>query len=128
MLTSTSTRRLAIAGAVLTPLVLAWLSMGVGIIGADGDPANVGYVGLALAALVGAGIARFRPAPTARVMAGAALGVAGIGLVAIAGGIGQPYSGPAELLGLNAFFVVAFLATAWLFHRAERGPQDAPSV
>jgi hypothetical protein len=123
MPSTSSARRLALAGAVFTPLALAWLSLGVDIIGADGDPANVGYVGLALAALAGAGISRFESLPTARVMAGAALGVAGIGLVAVVGGIGRPHSGPVELLGLNALFVAAFLATAWLFQRAARGAE-----
>jgi hypothetical protein len=110
--------RLALAGGIVTSLLLAWLSVGVGIIGADGDPANAWYFGVIAVGVVGALVARFRPLGMARVLIAMAAAQAAIGLVAIVGGLGRPYSGPAELALLNGAFVAAFAASAWLFRRA----------
>ena len=41
--------------------------------------------------------------------------------VALAAGLGQPYSPPLELVALNGMFVAVFAASAWLFHRAAGG-------
>lgn len=46
--------------------------------------------------------------------------VAAIAVIAVIGGLGRPWSGPAEILILNAFFVGTFAASAWLFRRAAR--------
>lgn len=113
--------RLALVGVALGTLLLVWLSLGVGIIGADGDPDNRLYLGVAAAGLVGALAVRFRPAGMAYVAAAVALGVAAVGLVAIATGMGRPYSGPVELLALNGAFVAGFAATAALFRHAAAG-------
>ena len=113
--------RLALGGAIVSSLLLVWLSLGIGIIGADGDPANVMYLGVVAVGIVGAIAARFRPLGMARVLVAMAVGQALIGLVAIVGGLGRPYSGPAELALLNGCFVAAFGASAWLFHRAALG-------
>ena len=56
--------RIAIAGALL----LVWLSLGVGIIGKDGDPSNRMYLGVLCVGIVGSLLARFRPQGMARAL------------------------------------------------------------
>jgi hypothetical protein len=116
--------RFAVAIALAGALVLIWLSLGVGIIGADGDAANVMYFGVLAVGIIGALIARFRSGGMSRAMLAMALAQALIAVIAIAGGLGRPYSGPLELLGLNGFFVALFVGSAWLFRRAEQGQAE----
>ena len=111
---------LAVLGAVLTPLVLAWLAVGVGIIGRDGDPANRMYFGVIAVLIVGALVARFRAGSMPFALWAAALAQAAVGAWAIFGGLGRPYSGALELTLLNGFFVVAFVVTGWLFRESAR--------
>ena len=110
--------KLAVAIAVVAALLLAWLSLGVGIIGRDGDPANRMYFGVIALGVVGAILTRFRPRGMALALTATALAQAAVGLFAIVGGLGRPYSGALELLLLNGFFVVLFGGSAWLFRRA----------
>lgn len=110
--------RLAAAVAIVAVLVLVWLSLGVGIIGSDGDPANRMYFAVLAVGVTGALIARFRPRAMARVLMAMALAQALIAAIAITTGLGRPWSGPLELLLLNGFFVAVFLGAAWLFSRA----------
>lgn len=116
--TPTTTVRLASALAIVSSLLLIWLSLGVGIIGADGDPANMMYFGVLAIGLVVALIGRFRPAGLSRALLAAACAQAFVFAVAVAAGLGQPWSGPLELLGLNGFFVVMFAGSALLFRYA----------
>lgn len=108
---------LAIAGALL----LVWSSLGLGIIGADGDPANRMYFGVLAVGFIGALIARGQPRGMAWTLFAMAAVQALIGAFAIVTGLGQPYSPPLELLGLNGFFVALFLGSGWLFQAAARG-------
>lgn len=113
--------RAALGVAVIAACLLVWLSLGVGIIGKDGDPANRMYFGVLAVGIVGAALARFRAKGMARALLATAFAQAAVAGVAIVGGLGRPWSGPAELLVLNAFFVVAFAGASWLFVRAARG-------
>jgi len=72
---------LAWAGTVVAALLLVWLSLGVSIIGADGDAANTLYLAVIGAGVLGTLIARGRPRGMAWTAGGMALLVAGIGLV-----------------------------------------------
>ena len=101
-------------------MLLFWLSVGVGIIGQDGDPANIMYFGVLAIGVAGALFARFRPLGMARALIVTALAQALVGAIALFGGLGRPYSGPAELMLLNGFFVALFIGSAWLFRRAAR--------
>lgn len=109
---------LAMGLALAAALLLAWLSLGVGIIGADGDPANRMYFGVLAVGAAGALAARFRPCGMAWALLAMALAQALVGVYALAAGLGRPWSGPLELALLNGFFVVLFLAAAWLFKQA----------
>ncbi|MEM8559165.1 MAG: hypothetical protein AAGG50_15195 [Bacteroidota bacterium] len=107
---------LGLAGA--STLFLFVVSLGVGLIGADGDPANLLYLGVIALGVVGALVARFRASGMVVVLAAMALVQAGIGLYAMVAGLGRPYSSALELLGLTGLFVALFLTAAWLFHHA----------
>jgi hypothetical protein len=47
-----------------------------------------------------------------------ALAQALVAAIALVAGLGLPYSGPAELVLLNGFFIAAFAGSGWLFRRA----------
>ena len=113
--------RFAAAVAVGAAFMLVWLSLGVGIIGRDGDPANRMYFGVLAVGIIGALIARFRPRGMARALFATALAQMSVALIALIAGLGRPWSGPLELSLLNGFFVVLFAGSAWLFRRAARG-------
>jgi hypothetical protein len=107
--------------------ILVWLSLGVGIIGRDGDPANAMYFGVIAVGIVGAVIARLQPLGMARALFGAALAQALVGAFALIAGLGLPWSGPLEILLLNAFFVALFAGSGWLFWRAARAQLEGPA-
>jgi len=121
MRTEKSAYRLAAGVAVVTSLILIWLSLGVGIIGRDGDPANMMYFGVLVVGIIGALVARFRPLGMARALLFMAVAQTSVALIALVAGLGEPWSGPLELTALNGFFVAMFLGSAWLFRRAARG-------
>lgn len=114
--------RSAIAVAILAALFLIWLSLGVGIIGKDGDPANLMYFGVLAVGIIGAIVVRFRPQGMARALVAAALAQALVTAVALIAELGLPWSGPTEILLLNGFFIALFAGSAWLFQRASRSP------
>lgn len=113
--------RAALGVALAAAILLVWLSLGVGIIGRDGDPANRMYFGVLAIGLVGAIFARLRPLGMARALWGMAIAQALVAAIALAARLGLPWSGPAEILLLNGFFVAMFAGSAWLFQRSARG-------
>ena len=110
--------RSAVGIAFAASCILVWLSLGVGIIGNDGDPANRMYFGVLAVGIVGAVIARFRPHGMARALFATALAQALVAAIALIARLGLPWSGPAEIVLLNGFFVAMFAGSAWLFRRA----------
>lgn len=116
--TNKTAYRLASGLALGSALILIWLSLGVGIIGKDGDLANMMYFGVLAVGIVGAISARGRAQGMARALVAMAVAQALVAAIALGAGLGLPWSGPAEILALNAFFVGSFLASAWLFRRA----------
>ncbi len=116
-----SAYRFAVGVALAAAFILVWLSLGVGIIGMDGDPANLMYFGVLAVGIIGALIARFQPRGMALALFATALAQALVGAIALIAGLGYPWSGPLELLGLNGFFVALFVGSAWLFRHAARG-------
>lgn len=113
--------RSAIGVALAGTLILIWLSLGVGIIGRDGDPANLMYFGVVAVGIIGAVIARLQSPGMARTMLAMAIAQALVTAIALIARLGLPYSGPLEILLLNGFFVALFAGSAWLFQRAARG-------
>lgn len=110
--------RVAAGIAVAAALVLVWMNLAVGLIGSEDNPANLMYVGVLAVGIVGALIARLRPPGMARAMFAAAGVQALVAVIALIGGLGQPWSGPLEIVLLNGFFVALFAGSGWLFRRA----------
>jgi peptidoglycan/LPS O-acetylase OafA/YrhL len=119
--TNSTVYRSAIGVALAAAFILVWLSLGVGIIGKDGDPANLMYFGVLAVGIIGAIIARLQPHGMARALFATALAQALVAAIALIAGLGLPWSGPAEILVLNGFFIALFAGSAWLFRRAARG-------
>ena len=96
------------------------MNLAVGVIGADGDPADLMYVGVLAVGLIGAIIARFLPHGMARALFATALAQALVAVIALIFGLGLPWSAPVEILALNGFFVALFVGSALLFRYAGR--------
>jgi hypothetical protein len=110
--------RIAVCTTLVAALLLIWFSLGVGIIGRDGDPANAMYFGVLAIGAVGAWWARGRAPAMARVLVAMAAAQTLVAAIALFGGLGRPWSGPAELILLNGFFIIVFAAAAGLFRHA----------
>ena len=70
--------------------------------------------------IIGAIIARFQPHGMARALFARALAQALVAVMVLIFGLGSLWSGPAEILALNGFFVALFIGSAWLFRHAGR--------
>ncbi len=90
--------------------------------------ANLMYFGVLAVGIVGALIARFRPRGMARALFATALAQTSVAVIALIAGLGYPWSGPLELSALNGFFVALFVASAWLFRRAEHARPERGAV
>ncbi|HEU4868487.1 MAG TPA: hypothetical protein VFV09_12265 [Actinomycetota bacterium] len=124
MINPTNAYKLGLGAAGASAFILFWLAAGVGIIGADGDRANMMYLGVLAVGIIGALIARFRPLGMARTLVAMAAAHAVVGLIALVAQLGEPYSGPLEILGLTGFFIVLFTGSAWLFRQAALGRSE----
>ncbi|MEX0790170.1 MAG: hypothetical protein WD178_05275 [Actinomycetota bacterium] len=113
--------RLGAAVAVASAVFLFVVAAGVGIIGADGDRANMMYLGVLAVGIVGALIARFKPLGMARALIAMAVAHVVVGAIALIAGLGRPASPPLEILGLTGMFAVLFVGSAWLFEQAAKG-------
>ena len=125
---STKAYRVAAGVALATPLLLFWVIGAVGLIGVEGDPFDRNYAGVVGVGLVGAVIARLRPAGMARAMfaAGGAQAVV-IVIALIVGKQHVAVSSVPEIVLLNGFFVALWCAAALLFRRAARESGAPPS-
>jgi hypothetical protein len=119
--TATATYRVGVAVAIGSAFFILWLMGAVGIIGVEGDPADLMFFWVFAVGIVGAVIARFRPRGMARAMLAMALAQGAVGAVAlIAGKHKAAISSIFEILGLTGMFITLFLAAAWLFWQAAR--------
>lgn len=107
--------------ALAAVLLLVWLIGAVGVIGEDGDPADLMYAGVLAVGLAGAVLARLRPRGMARALIAMAVAQSVVTAIAlIAGEHRTPTASVAEIVGLNGLFVALFLGSAALFGRAAR--------
>lgn len=103
---------LAIGGVFL----LEWSN---GAVGLTDGAADAAYALLVPAvAVIGALLARFRPAGMARAMWATAGTVAAIAVVALAAGLVPAFNPATEILGIAFFFVLLFGGSALLFRKA----------
>ena len=108
--------------AVLASALLLWFNGAVGIIGSEDHPANILYLGVIIAAFVGAVASRFRAAGLALAMASAAALQVIIGVVAVWRGWGEGSENwPRPVIVLSIVFGLLWLASAALFRRAAVG-------
>lgn len=110
--------RIGAVVAMATAFLTIWVNLAVGMIGDEGNPANLMYLFVLFVALVGASIGRFEPREASITMfaaAGAQVVVAGIALVA---GLGPE-------LRADAFFVAAWVTSGLLFRQA--GIEPSPT-
>ena len=119
-LTNKSAYRWAMGNTLATVLMLIWLSLGVGIIGKDGDPASLMYFGVVVIGIIGALISRLQATAMARTMSAMAIAQVLITAIVLIARFGLPYSGPLEILTLIGFFIALFSGSDWLFQRAAR--------
>ena len=103
--------RAAVAIAVAAGLFLIWVNLAVGMIGDEGNPANLMYLFVLFVALIGAAIARFEPREASIAMFATAGAHAVVAVIAIVAGL--PSTPPAD-----AFFIAAWAASALLFRQA----------
>ncbi len=122
--------RAAVAVALAAALALLWLIGSVGVIGVEGDAADLMYLGVVAIGLGGAVVARFRADGMARALLATALAQALVGVIALLAGKHEAaVTSVGELLGLNGLFVALFVASAWLFRRAaEQQPPAAAEL
>jgi hypothetical protein len=124
-MTGNTAYRAGVGVAVVAAFLLVWINAAVGITDSYAD--GIYLVVLAIG-IVGAFVARFRPAGMARAMLAAALATASVGMIALIAGIVPAYNSAFEILGLNGFFVTLFVGSAWLFRRAAHGRPERGAV
>ncbi len=119
MKTATTSYRAAVALAVGAATFLVLMMGAVGIIGIEGDPADLMYFGVLAAGIGGAIVARFQPDGMARAMLVVAAAMALVAVIALMLGRHQAaYSSVFEILGLNGMFATLFAGSALLFRKA----------
>ena len=112
--------RAAFGFTIATAFFFVWVSLGVGIIGGDGDPANMLFVPVAATLTIGAVVARLKPQRMVVAMLGVILVHALITTIAFALKLGHGSNQPPKLLYVNAFFIVLWLCCAFMFWWAGR--------
>ena len=113
--------RLAVGAALATAFLLVWVIGAVGLIGAEGNPADRMYAGVLGVGFVGAMIARLRPRGMARVLLAVAFAQALVAVIALINGEHRAaVTSVPEITLSNGFFAALWVGAAWLFRRAAR--------
>jgi hypothetical protein len=128
--------RSAAGVALAAAFLLVWIALAVGILGVEGYPADLMYVGILAVGFIDAIIARFQPIGMSRALFATALAQALVTLVALILRKHQSsVSSVPEILILNSFFVALFVGSVLLFKYAARkelprpqGPRVDPRV
>lgn len=106
--------RAAFGLAALTGFLTIWVNLAVGMLGSEGNRANLMFAGVLAVAAVGSIVARFRPVGMARAMALAGLAQLAVVGVAVAAGGYRPHE-----LALSACFALPWFVSALLFAKAK---------
>jgi len=104
--------RAAVAVAVVAGFLMTWANLAVGIIGDEGNPLNLMFFGVLVVGLVGALVARFKPAGLARTLV--AMAVAQMVVAAVTLAVGE------MTFVFSLFLTAAWLVSAALFRKAAR--------
>ncbi len=103
--------RAAVGIAVAAGLFLIWVNLAVGMIGEEGNAANLMYLVVLAVALIGASIARFEPREASIAMFATAGAQALVAVIALVAGLDPE-------LRADAFFVAAWVGSGLLFRQA----------
>jgi hypothetical protein len=110
---------IAVGVAVVAILLLVWMNLAVGIIGSEGNPANLLYAGVVATCIIGAGLSRLRSSGMARTMFTAAFVQMLVPVIVL---FLSPSSleespGIGGVFVLNAFFSLLFIVSGLLFRK-----------
>ncbi|RYE03955.1 MAG: hypothetical protein EOP61_02560 [Sphingomonadales bacterium] len=121
MMAGNGAYKVASALAVLGAFLLVWINLAVGIIGDEGNPANLMYLGVLVILIVGATVARLQAGAMARTLFAAAGAQMLIAAIAVLGGMGTDGPiWPRDLLGVTAILSGIWLLSGGLFRHAAR--------
>lgn len=111
--------RVAVGFALASGLFLIWSNLAVGIVGSEDNLFNLFYFVLPIAGIIGAIIVRFESHGLATTMFAVTFIQLLLTIAALVSGMQQlPGSSVSEILGVNGFFILLFLASAMLFRYA----------
>lgn len=105
--------RVAVGVALAAAFLLVWMNLAVGIIGDEGNPANLMFGGVLVVGVIGALVARFQARGMARTLVAMALTQGLVGVITVVAGWGSA-------LILTGLFVALWLTSAVLFQKAAR--------
>jgi hypothetical protein len=103
--------RAAVGIAVAAALLLVWINLAVGIIGDEGNPANLMYIGVLAVGITGAIFARLQPHGMAHALFATALTQMLVAVIAQIAGLESMFI-------LNGCFAALWVGSALLFRRA----------
>lgn len=113
--------RAGIGVGVAASFLMGWINLAVGMIGAEGNIANLMFAAVVGVAIAGAVIAAGRARGLAIALAATAAAQAAVTAIAVTFGMGAGEPGwPARFSVLMAVFVALWLTAAWLFRTAAR--------
>lgn len=113
--------RLACTMTFISTLLLCWIAAGVGLLGRDGDPANLVYGLVVIIAVAGAVLSKRQARGMTITLLGMALTMLFIAGIAISAGLQYAFHNSVlEILLLNLFFAVLYCGCAALFWQASR--------
>ncbi|GAB4339876.1 MAG: hypothetical protein Kow0037_25380 [Calditrichia bacterium] len=103
---------------IFTTLLLIWVNLAVGIVGNEGEPANLLFYLLPLLGSIFAARVRFRPAEMARILR--LMGIIQVmlgGMFYILSPQITSHGSPGHILLLSLFFATGWFGSAFFFHR-----------
>lgn len=115
--TANAAYKAGVSLALAAAFILVWVNGAVGIIGNEGNNANLMYYGVLAVGVIGALLARFEPKGMSRAMIATAVAQGLVFVIALVAGWG--FTGPITLL-----FLALWLGSAQLFNKAAGGDPE----
>lgn len=112
--------RAAVVIMLVTVFVIIWVNLAVGIIGSEGNAANLMLFAVTAIAIIGSVIVRFCTLLMLRVSIVTAAAHTLVTLIALFGDMGYPESGPVEIVVPNLVFIGMWGLSAWLFYKSAK--------
>ena len=109
--------RAAVGVALAAAFFLVWVNGAVGLIGNEGNPANLMYGGVLAVGIIGAVIARRQPKGMARAMVATAVAQVLVPVIALIAGLSNT-SGLGNTFVVTGIFFALWLTSAWLFRKS----------